>query len=184
MEVHPSYNFSDQDWHNIPHEERNRLIQERQAYNANKRQRISEVKTEDRGSHQQQPYAGGAHIMGGRNEQEALRNASRRGDGNAWNAATATSFSSVRTGRRISSTSTSQVSEPEAGTVGKNESDSNADTCCLGANFIILRYTQRTADVYPYESSYTPMTNMPIVNESGSRSSIVVHPLGFIWVPR
>ena len=83
MEVHPSYNFSDQDWHNIPHEERNRLIQERQAYNANKRQRISEVKTEDRGSHQQQSYAGGAHIMGGRNEQEAIRHASRRGDGNA-----------------------------------------------------------------------------------------------------
>jgi hypothetical protein len=55
------------------------------------------------------------------------------------------------------------VSEPEAGTVGKNESDSNADTCCLGANFIILRYTQRTADVYPYDSSYSPMTNVPIV---------------------
>ena len=55
------------------------------------------------------------------------------------------------------------MSEPEAGTVGKNESDSNADTCCLGANFIILRYTQRTADVYPYDSSYAPMTNVPIV---------------------
>ena len=82
MEVHPSYNFSDQDWHNIPHEEKNPLIQERQAYNANKRQRISEVKIEDRGSHQQQPHAGGAHIMGGKNEQEAIRNF-RRGDGNA-----------------------------------------------------------------------------------------------------
>ena len=82
MEVHPSYNFSDHDWHNIPHEEKNRLIQERQAYNANKRQRISEVKSEAQDSQQQQPHAGGAHIMGGRNEQEAIRNA-RRGDGNA-----------------------------------------------------------------------------------------------------
>lgn len=44
-----------------------------------------------------------------------------------------------------------------------NESDSNADTCCLGSNFIILQYTQRTADVYPYDSSYSPMLNVPIV---------------------
>lgn len=69
----------------------------------------------------------------------------------------------MRTSHRIASTSTSQITEPKAGTVGINESDSNADTCCLGSNFIILRYTQRTADVYPYDSSYTPMTNVPIV---------------------
>ena len=40
------------------------------------------------------------------------------------------------------------------------ESDSNADTCCLGSNFVITQYTERTADVYPYSSSYTPLTNV------------------------
>ena len=55
------------------------------------------------------------------------------------------------------------MNEPEAGTVGQNESDSNEDTCCLGSNFIILKCTQRTADVYPYDSSYKQMTNVPIV---------------------
>ena len=43
-----------------------------------------------------------------------------------------------------------------------NESDSNADTCCLGNNFIVLQYTERTADVYPYDSSYSPLLNVPI----------------------
>ena len=47
--------------------------------------------------------------------------------------------------------------------MGTNESDSNADTCCPGTNFIVLSYTQRTADVYPYDATYAPMSNVPIV---------------------
>ena len=47
--------------------------------------------------------------------------------------------------------------------MGTNESDSNADTCCLGTNFIVLSYTQRTADVYAYDATYAPMSNVPIV---------------------
>ena len=73
-------------------------------------------------------------------------------------------MSSIRTGRRIEAASSSSAQEPGAGTTGKNESDSNADTCCLGTNFIILQYTQRTVDVYPYDTSYKPMTNVPIVS--------------------
>ena len=45
-----------------------------------------------------------------------------------------------------------------------NESDSNADTCCLGKNWTILNYTSRTADVYPYDNAYTPMKDVPIVS--------------------
>ena len=45
-----------------------------------------------------------------------------------------------------------------------NEADSNADTCCLGANFIPIRMTNRTADVYPYDTSYEPLLNVPIVS--------------------
>lgn len=43
------------------------------------------------------------------------------------------------------------------GIVSNNETDSNADTCCL-------EYTTRTADVFPYDDSYEPITNVPIVS--------------------
>ena len=76
------------------------------------------------------------------------------------------SISSIRTGGRKICTTRSKykVSEPEAGTDAKNECDSNADTCCLGSNFIIFKMTNRTADVYPYDESYMPLLNVPIVS--------------------
>ena len=49
------------------------------------------------------------------------------------------------------------------GAMAFNESDSNVYTCCLGMNFTVLSYTNRTADVNPYDDSYTPITNVPIV---------------------
>lgn len=67
--------------------------------------------------------------------------------------------------RRICNVShTCLHSEPEPGTMAANESDSNADTCCLGKNFIILNHTNQTADVFPYEKSYQPIANVPIVS--------------------
>lgn len=88
----------------------------------------------------------------------------------------------MRTGRRIAKAS-SKVKEPAAGTVALNETDSNADTCCLGQNFIVLSYTNRTADVFPYDSSYQPITNVPIVTgatawdcpSTGSTYILVIH---------
>lgn len=56
------------------------------------------------------------------------------------------------------------VEEPRPGTEAFNESDSNADTCCLGKNFIVLHYTNRTADVYAYDKSLEPLRNVPIVS--------------------
>jgi hypothetical protein len=53
--------------------------------------------------------------------------------------------------------------EPTPGTTANNESDSNADTCCLGANFVVVNRTERSADVYPYDESYEPLQNVPIV---------------------
>ena len=53
--------------------------------------------------------------------------------------------------------------EPTPGASGQNEADSNADTCCLGINFVVLSYTNRVADVYPYNDAYKPMTSVPIV---------------------
>ena len=53
-----------------------------------------------------------------------------------------------------------QVKEPVPNTMAKNECDSNADTCCLGKNFVILNYTRRTADVYAYDKSIRPILRM------------------------
>jgi hypothetical protein len=54
--------------------------------------------------------------------------------------------------------------EPEAGTYAHNECDTNADTCCLGKNFVIVEYTRRAADVYSYDKSIKPIENVPIVS--------------------
>ena len=62
--------------------------------------------------------------------------------------------------RHIASTITSNKSIP--GTVGKCEMDSHADTCCAGANFIMLTPTGAVCDVSPYDSSYEPRKNLPI----------------------
>ena len=53
--------------------------------------------------------------------------------------------------------------EPSPGTTAENECDTNADTCCLGKNFIVLQYTQRIADVYAYTKAIKPVENIPIV---------------------
>jgi hypothetical protein len=56
-----------------------------------------------------------------------------------------------------------EARQPQPNVYADNELDSNADTCCLGTNFVIMGYTGRTADVYPYEKSYAPIANIPIV---------------------
>ena len=68
--------------------------------------------------------------------------------------------SSIRTSTVGSLT---RSSEPLPGIAGMNECDSNADTCCLGINFIILEYTHRTVDVYAYDKSIKPLQNVPVV---------------------
>ena len=45
-----------------------------------------------------------------------------------------------------------------------NEDDTNADTCCLGkTNWIVTGFARITADVYAYNKSIEPVTNVPIV---------------------
>ena len=61
--------------------------------------------------------------------------------------------------------------------------DTNADTCCLGKNFVILHHSYRTADVYAYDSSIKPVKNVPIVTgatayddaQSGDTFILVFH---------
>ena len=106
-------------------------------------------------------------IMGGRSEQEQLRSRNPN-----------RSISHVTTTRKISSSQAHSVSEPKPNTVGSNEADTNADTCCLGANFIPISFTNRTADVYPYDDSYEPAHNIPIV----SGATAFDHPDGNTYI--
>ena len=72
----------------------------------------------------------------------------------------------VQTGcRKISQAKSSytKVQEPAPGTIAINESDTNADTCCLGKNFLVQSYTNRTVDVYSYDTSVEPIADVPIV---------------------
>ena len=55
------------------------------------------------------------------------------------------------------------IQEPAPGTVADNEMDTNADTTCIGMNFVILSYTQRVAQVFAYDPSLPP-TEVPIVS--------------------
>ena len=71
-----------------------------------------------------------------------------------------------------------RVPEPKANTIAQNEADTNADTCCLGRNFIPIAYTNKSADVYPYNESYEPLENVPIV----SAATAFDHPDGNTYI--
>ena len=188
IEVHPSYKFPPNIWENLPNTERKRILEERRSYRENKMPRrnvsetqsvpqevginaqqdsgtateVSNVTNNNRDDSQSQP----PNIMGGRNAQSVQ---TRR-------------LGAVRTSARIVSRIDSNVQISVPGTSAANEMDSNADTCCLGSNFVILSYTNRTADVFPYDDSYEPMTNVPIVtgvtkfhHEDGNEYILVIN---------
>ena len=63
-----------------------------------------------------------------------------------------------------------------------NESDSNADTCCLRGNFAILQGTTKQVDVNACNKSMKPLRNVPIVSgaathddpESGETHALII----------
>ena len=93
----------------------------------------------------------GGTIMGGRNEQAKLKSRS---------------IKAVNTKRRKLAAASSLIQveyEPQSIVHAANKMDSNADTCCLGPNFVILSHSNRFADVYAYDTSLEPTHNVPIV---------------------
>ncbi len=76
--------------------------------------------------------------------------------------------------RKVAAVTTGHQDEPQPNVVASNECDSNADTCCLGKNFVIKEYTTRTADVYPYDKSYAPMQNVPIVTGDTAYDDVAI----------
>ena len=73
------------------------------------------------------------------------------------------SIAIVKTIRRIGYVSANHE-QPEPGVSATNECDTNADTCCLARNFVVLEYTTRTADLYAYDKEIAPLNNVTIVS--------------------
>jgi hypothetical protein len=178
IEYHPSFNFPRHVFMKMRQEDRDTLRRERQTYNDGQRQRseiqelrsqVQELGGSVRTSNSPPPsdsVAVSQHsqvsqmtsttnhsIMGGRNEQAQNRQSRRAG--------------AVMTRRCIKSSTTLANRpwiDPPANTSADNECDTNADTCCLGKNFIVLNATFRTADVYAYDASIKPIENVPTVS--------------------
>ena len=151
IEYHASFRYPDNIYQLFTGEQKELLHSERTAYcegqgnNNNDRRQIQQQMRQDIdnlrsivsdlpstiGGRNINEMSTGNSIMGGRNEQSNKR--LRR--------STDSSISSVITTRRIGKMAVSHW-QPEAGTYGNNECDTNADTCCFGKNFLILKYTR------------------------------------------
>ena len=49
-----------------------------------------------------------------------------------------------------------------------NETNSNADACCLGDNFAILEHSNRQADVHACDKSIKPLLNVSVVSSAAA----------------
>lgn len=89
--------------------------------------------------------------MGGRNKQANNRDARR--------------VAAVLTTSHIRTTNTKSCwTDPPANKTAENKCDTNADTLCLGYNFVVLNPTFRTTNVYAYDKSIKPIENIPTVS--------------------
>ena len=50
--------------------------------------------------------------------------------------------------------------------MANNVCNTNADTCCLGKNYVILNNTSRTANVYAYDTSIKTLKGVTIVSRA------------------
>lgn len=171
IEYHASFNFPRHTYLKMKQEDRDTLKRERAAFNQRNgrgnreiqelRSQIQELQQNSGATTATPPtdivsvrsqvsqITGNNSIMGGRNEQASNRDARRA--------------AAVFTNRHVRSTERSW-NDPPPNTTAENECDTNADTCCLGKNFVVLAPTFRTADVYAYDTSIKPVENVPIVS--------------------
>ena len=123
-------------------------------------QRISAVETEScAGESGRIPSS----IIVGRNEQASISSRNKSGDRSIYKVKV-----------RISSHSNSKctISETHPGTLSTRKMDSNANTYCLGTNFIVIEMTESTSNVHPYNNSYEPMYNVPMVTGTSTYRDI------------
>ena len=55
------------------------------------------------------------------------------------------------------------TAQPQPGAESADETDSDADACCLGNNFAILKFTNKHVDAFACDKSVKPLTNAPVV---------------------
>jgi hypothetical protein len=48
------------------------------------------------------------------------------------------------------------------GTIGRNEMDTHADTCCAGANWHLFDFTNEVCEVTPFLDSYEPVKEVMV----------------------
>ena len=58
--------------------------------------------------------------------------------------------------------------QPQPGTESANETDSDADTCCLGDNFMIREHTTEQVDVHACDQTIKPLSNAPVVSRAAA----------------
>ena len=61
------------------------------------------------------------------------------------------------------------------GTQSADETDSNADTCCLGNNFVILEHTIKQVDGCAHDKSIEPLSNAPVVSGAAAWNDSVTN---------
>jgi hypothetical protein len=161
IEYHTSFNFPCHTYFKMKQEDCDTLKRERAAHNqrggrgSRKKQelraQIQELQQQSGSSvavtpptnivsirSQASQISTGTIIMGGRNEQANNRDARR-------------TAAAALTKRHVKLTET-LWDNPPPNTMAENECDTNANTCCLGKNFVVLTPTFRTADVYAYDT--------------------------------
>ena len=175
IDAHPSYTFTADEFNNMHPQDKQNILDKRAEYKArggNPARNVNQltfnlpnntdaatiasaITMQLSQAHSLPAAPSGATIHGGRTEE-----ANRRGQNRQ-----ASHYYSVRHMRAATrETQAARHVPPPPHVRAANECDSNADTCCAGTNFVVLQHTSRSADVYPYDSSYQPITNVPIVS--------------------
>ena len=67
-------------------------------------------------------------------------------------------------------------------TFGTCELDSKADTCCLGANFIPVYYTNRVVNVIPYNNDEKAQVTVPVVSGATAYTCQETGETTIIWI--
>jgi len=136
LRVYPSIRLSRQQWFNIPIKTLKKLKQMRDEYKAKRskrNRRSAETKTSNNDEESNCHEGDEKHrsLMGGKAERLRSKN-----------------ISNIRSHRIVAKAKPIRH-EPDPGTIATNEADTNADTFCLGSNFISINQSKSSADVHP-----------------------------------
>jgi hypothetical protein len=73
--------------------------------------------------------------------------------------------------RRVASIGLQANGSTVENTQARSEIDNHADTCCFGANFTPLYFTDQVCDVSPFSDAYDSMTNITLSRDIRQSSS-------------